>query len=229
MNNTGYQNLMRLSTIANLEGFYYQPRVDHDLLEKYNEGIIAMSACMGGEIGEAITSNRDEEALKIAEWYKQVFGDRFYLEVQDHGHPKNPYSIKNKKWLTIKLLEIGKKLDIPIVVTCDAHYLKKEDQEAHEVLLCVGTVSFLNDPKRMSLKDYPLHVEDPQNIIDRWGKESPRIYYQHIKSSQSMQCRIRTWQNFNTKVSRARWRDRKKLFRKNGLPGSGLSLWCDSL
>ncbi len=181
MNNAGYQNLMRLSTLANLEGFYYQPRIDHDLLEKYNDGVIAMSACMGGEIGEAFNSNQDEEAKKIASWYKQVFGDRFYLEVQDHGHPKNPLFNKEQQRVNNKIIKLGQELDIPVVVTCDAHYLKKEDQEAHEVLLCVGTASYLNDEKRMSLKDYPLHVEDPQAIIDRWGKEHPEFITNTLK------------------------------------------------
>ena len=87
MNNKGYQNLMQLSTTANLDGFYYYPRVDHDLLEKYNEGIIALSACMGGEVGSALKEGQYAQAKATAEWYKSVFGDRYYLEVQDHGHP----------------------------------------------------------------------------------------------------------------------------------------------
>lgn len=181
MNNTGYQNLMRLSTIANLEGFYYHPRIDHDLLEKYHEGIIAMSACMGGEIGEALNANQDEEAKNIAKWYKNLFGDRFYLEVQDHGHPKNPLFNKPQQIVNDKIIKLGKELGIPIVVTCDAHYLNKEDQEAHEVLLCVGTASYLSDEKRMSLKEYPLHVEDPQEIIDRWGGDHPEFITNTLK------------------------------------------------
>jgi DNA polymerase-3 subunit alpha len=181
MNNVGYQNLMRLSTLANLEGFYYQPRIDHDLLEKYHEGLIAMSACMGGEIGEAFKSNQDEAAKNIANWYKNLFGDRFYLEVQDHGHPKNPLFNKPQHEVNEKIIKLGKELNIPIVVTCDAHYLKKEDQEAHEVLLCVGTASYLTDEKRMSLKDYPLHVEDPRAIINRWGGEHPDFITNTLK------------------------------------------------
>jgi len=84
MNMTGYQNLMRLSTEANLKGYYYYPRVDHDLLEKYNEGLIVLSACMGGEVGQAVKDGRMEDAEKVASWYKSVFGDRYYLEIQDH-------------------------------------------------------------------------------------------------------------------------------------------------
>ena len=88
MNNTGYQNLMRLSTIANLEGFYYKPRIDHALLEQYNEGIIALSACLGGEVSEPLQHDDYEKAKEVASWYQSVFGDRYYLELQDHGHPQ---------------------------------------------------------------------------------------------------------------------------------------------
>ena len=162
MNKVGYQNLMRLSTIANLEGFYYQPRVDHELLEKYNEGIIAMSACMGGEIASHFKEGQDQKAEETAKWYSKVFEDRYYLEVQDHGHPDNPMTSKEQNVINNKLIKLGKKLNIPIVATVDAHYLKHEDQEAHEILLCVGTGSFLSESKRMSLKEYPLYVEEPE-------------------------------------------------------------------
>ncbi|HET8709208.1 MAG TPA: DNA polymerase III subunit alpha [Candidatus Saccharimonadales bacterium] len=175
MNNRGYQNLMSLSTIANLDGFYYYPRIDHELLEKYNEGIIALSACMSGEVGDALKNDQYDKAVELATWYKSVFGDRYYLEIQDHGHPKNPLHSPEQLVINEQVLKLGKELDIPVVVTCDAHYLKHEDQEAHEILLCVGTGSFLSDEKRMSLKDFPLHVEDPQAIIDRWGDEHPEV------------------------------------------------------
>lgn len=175
MNNKGYENLMRLSTIANLEGYYYYPRVDHDLLEQYNEGIIATSACMGGEVGQALKDGDTEKAEEIAEWYKSIFGDRYYLEIQDHGHPQNPLHNKEQQDINEAVLALGKKLGIPVVVTCDAHYLRHEDQEAHEALLCVGTGSYLSDDNRMSLKDYPLHVEPASKVIDRWGEEHPEV------------------------------------------------------
>jgi DNA polymerase-3 subunit alpha len=175
MNNKGYQNLMQLSTTANLDGMYYFPRVDHDLLEKYNEGIIALSACMGGEVGNALKTDDYAAAVEIAAWYKSVFGDRYYLEIQDHGHPDNPLHSEEQRVVNEGVLKLGKQLDIPVVVTCDAHYLKHEDQDAHEILLCVGTGAFLADEKRMSLKDYPLHVEEPGEIIGRWGKDHPEV------------------------------------------------------
>jgi DNA polymerase-3 subunit alpha len=175
MNNEGYQNLMKLSTKANLDGFYYFPRIDHDLLKKYNDGLIALSACLGGEIGQALLNNQYSQAKDIAKKYKDIFGDRYYLEVQDHGHPENPLTNKEQQQVNDQILKLGRELGIKIVVTCDAHYLKHEDQDAHEVLLCIGTGSFVSETKRMSLKEFPLHVETPEKIIKRWGKENPEV------------------------------------------------------
>lgn len=175
MNNTGYQNLMRLSTIANLDGFYYFPRVDHELLEEYNEGLIATSACLGGEIGDALKNDDYARAKEIAAWYKNVFGDRYYLEVQDHGHPNAPSHSAEQKTVNEGVFKLSKELAIPVILTCDAHYLRHEDQDAHEILLCVGTGSFLSDEKRMSLKDYELHVIPPQELVNRWGEAHPEV------------------------------------------------------
>lgn len=175
MNNKGYENLMQLSTTANLHGFYYFPRIDHQLLEKHSEGVIALSACMGGEVGQALQNEGYDKAVEIATWYKKVFGDRYYLEIQDHGHKDNPLHSPEQGAINEQVLKLGKELDIPVVVTCDAHYLKHENQEAHEILLCVGTGAFLSDEKRMSLKNYPLHVEEPAEIIKRWGQEHPEV------------------------------------------------------
>lgn len=175
MNNTGWKNLMQLSTKANLDGFYYFPRIDHELLEQYNEGLIVLSACMGGEVGDALKNEDYDKAKEVANWYKGVFGDRYYLEIQDHGHPDCPLHSPEQGKINEQVLKLGKELDIPVVVTCDAHYLKHEDQDAHEILLCVGTGAFLSDEKRMSLKDYPLHVEPPEEIIKRWGKDHPEV------------------------------------------------------
>ncbi len=173
MNNKGYQNLMALSTIANLEGFYYKPRIDHDLLSKHNEGLICLSGCASSELGESLRSGLYDEAKKTAEWYKEVFGDRYYLEIQDHGHPKHTSVWQEQTAINEGLIKLSKELDVPAVVTCDAHYLKHVDQDAHEILLCVQTGSFLSDQKRMSLKDFELHVTEPEEVIERWGEEHP--------------------------------------------------------
>ena len=173
MNNVGYQNLMMLSSLANLEGMYYKPRIDHELLEKYNEGLIILSGCAGGEVGESLRMDNYEEAKRVATWYKSIFGDRYYLEMQDHGHPDHPSSWDVQIKINSQLELLSKDLDIPMVVTGDGHYLSHDDQDAHEILLCVGTGAFLSDEKRMSLKDFELHVADPKELIARWGKTNP--------------------------------------------------------
>ncbi|HEU5122403.1 MAG TPA: DNA polymerase III subunit alpha, partial [Candidatus Saccharimonadales bacterium] len=173
MNETGYKNLMQLSSKANLEGMYYKPRIDYELLEEFNEGLIILSACASGEIGENLRLDNYEEAKKIAAWYKSVFGDRYYLELQDHGHPDAPAQWDVQVKINEYLERLSEELDIQMVVTSDGHYLSHDDQDAHEILLCVGTGSFLSDEKRMSLKDFELHVTDPADIIARWSKTHP--------------------------------------------------------
>jgi DNA polymerase III subunit alpha len=175
MNNTGYRNMMLLSTTANLSGFYYKPRIDRELLEQYNEGLIVLSGCIGGEVGDLLRQGQYEQAKRAANWHKKVFGDRYYLEVQDHGHEEHPQKWDVQAAVTKLTLQISRELGIPCVVTADAHYLNHEDQEAHEILLCVQTGSFLSDEKRMSLKDFDLHVTDPKEIIERWGKDRPEL------------------------------------------------------
>jgi DNA polymerase-3 subunit alpha len=173
MNNQGYKNLMRLSTISNLEGFYYKPRIDRDLIEKYNEGLIVLSGCINGEFGDAIRYEQIDKARETAKWYKKVFKDRYYIEIQDHGHPKHTSAWDEQIKVTEGSFKIAKELDIPTVITGDAHYLEKDDREAHEILLCVQTGAFLSDENRMSLKEFELYVADPKDIIKRWGEEHP--------------------------------------------------------
>jgi DNA polymerase-3 subunit alpha len=173
MNNQGYQNLMKLSTIANLEGVYYKPRIDHQLLEEYHEGLIVLSGCSSGELGSHIINDDYKSAKEIAKWYKSIFGDRYYLEMQDHGHKDHPSTSDFQSKVNSGLDKLSKDLDIPLVVSNDGHYLLKEDQDAHEILLCVGTAAFLSDTNRMSLKDFDLHVTDPLEVIGRWGQTHP--------------------------------------------------------
>lgn len=175
MNNKGYQNLMRISTVANLEGFYYKSRVDHELLQKYNEGLIVLSACIGGEVGENFRNGQDQKAREAALWYQKVFGDRYYLEVQDHGHPDHPHKWDEQVKLNKKLIDLAAELHIKTVLTADAHYSIAADQEAHEILLCVQTGAFLSDQDRMSLKNFDLFVEDPKEVIKRWGADHPEV------------------------------------------------------
>ncbi len=173
MNNEGFENLCRLMTEAEIHGKYYKPRIDHEIMEQYSEGIICLSGCAGSEISEAIRAHDEKKTMELVEWYHKIYGDRFYLEMQDHGHPDSPTHWEIQNDINVKLQEISQQTGIPLVVTCDAHYLNHEDQDAHEVLLCVGTAANLSSTNRMTLKDFELHVIPPTDIIERWGKDFP--------------------------------------------------------
>ena len=174
-NQIGWQNLCSLTTKAWVEGQYYKPRIDHDIMAEHSEGVICLSGCAGSEISESIRAGDFEKAKELASWYKSVYGEDFYLELQDHGHPECPNHWEVQKEINDGLFRLHEELDIPMVVTCDSHYLTHENQDAHEILLCVGTGSYLNDEKRMSLKEFDLFVTDPKDIIERWGKIDPEI------------------------------------------------------
>ncbi len=142
-NEVGYHNLLKLTTRSYLEGFYYKPRIDHELLEKHAEGLVCLSACLKGEINEAIVNRREREAEEQACKYRDLFGPgNFYLELQDHGIPE-------QRLVNEVLRRIAKDTGIPMVVTNDCHYLRKDDAFAHDVLLCIGTQKTLADPDRL--------------------------------------------------------------------------------
>ncbi len=141
MNNTGYHNLMKLVSLGYTEGYYYTPRVDKELLEKYKEGLIALSGCMKGEVAERVILEQYDDAKKTALEFKEMFGDRFYLEIQDHGIPEQKIVIE-------KFAKMSKELDIPLVCSNDAHYTKREEAEAHDLLLCIGSKNTVYDEQR---------------------------------------------------------------------------------
>ena len=173
MNDQGFENLCRLQTEAEINGKYYKPRIDHRIMEEYSEGIICLSGCAGSEISDAIRNDDFERAEELIKWYHGVYGDRFYLELQDHGHPDSPTHWDVQTKINNWLMDYAKKSGLPLVVTCDAHYLKVEDEAAHEVLLCIGTGSKISDENRMSLKDFQLNVIPPEELLPRWQKTCP--------------------------------------------------------
>lgn len=131
-NQTGYKNMCHLSSIAYTEGTWYKPRIDFELLEKYHEGLICLSACIAGELPQLLLAGKDEEAKEMALKYKNLFGkDHYYIELQDHG-------LEDQKTVNKKLIALSKELDIPLVVTNDIHYIEKEDWEAQDCLRCIG-------------------------------------------------------------------------------------------
>jgi DNA polymerase-3 subunit alpha len=143
----GYRNLLALATKANLEGYYYRPRMDKELLQQHHEGIIAFSGCHSGEVPRLLAADRWDEALEAARWYKELFGD-FYIEVQEHNIPEADK-------LNKKLVRLARELGYPLVATNDVHFVRREDAPIHDILLCIGTNTSILDERRMRLAGDP--------------------------------------------------------------------------
>jgi DNA polymerase III subunit alpha len=160
-NEQGYKNLVKLVTIANLDGFYYKPRIDEEVLERYAEGLIGLSACIQGKIPRLLLANKNDEAEEIAKKYEKFFGKgNFYLELQHH--PNIPDQITANK----RLIELSKKTGIPLVATNDIHYLRKEDSEAQDVLMLINTGADANDPERLSMLKENFSMISPEEMIE---------------------------------------------------------------
>ena len=143
-NETGYKNLIKLTTAAHLEGFYYKPRIDKEILAAHSEGLIAMSGCLASEIPDWIMKDQLDKARDAVDFFKQTLGaDNFFLELQNHGIPEQAKVNKH-------LIQWAKEFGLKLVATNDVHYINKSDSHAHDCLVCIGTQSLLSDPKRMS-------------------------------------------------------------------------------
>ena len=152
-NQAGYRNLVRLTSIGFTEGFYRRPRIDREVLAKYSEGVVCLAACLSGEVALYLRQSRYDEARKTAEWLAQTFGrDNFWLEIQKHGIPEEDIVTKG-------MLELGREMGLGVVATNDAHYLRREDAESHDVLLAIGTGSDLDDPKRFRFTGQESYVK----------------------------------------------------------------------
>jgi len=157
-NRTGYRNLIQLTTKAHLEGFYYKPRVDKELLEQHHQGLIALSACTSGEVPRLVLEGRFQEAKQAALWYQQTFGD-FYLEIQRHPIPE-------LEQINQVLIPMGDELGIPLVATNDVHYVNQEDASTHDLLLCIGTNSSIYDEKRLKMAGNFFYLKSPQEMAE---------------------------------------------------------------
>ena len=157
-NNEGYKNLSRLVSEGFTRGFYYRPRVDYKLLEKYSGGLIALSACLSGDLPKLLLDGRDNEARQVAQKYLDIFGrGNFFVELQDHGIPE-------EKQVLPRLVKLAREMDIPLVVTNDCHYLTADDAEAQEVLMCIQTGKTLSDPGRMKMTTRELYVKSEEEM-----------------------------------------------------------------
>ncbi|MCO5223578.1 MAG: DNA polymerase III subunit alpha [Thermomicrobiales bacterium] len=163
-NETGYRNLMKLASSASLNGYYYRPRVDIDMLERHKEGIIATSACLGGPLANNLLYERPDTARDYAVKLAEIFGrERFFVEIQDHG-------LKEQLQVNKDLLSLAKSFDLPIVVTNDVHYCNQGDSPAQELLVCIQTNTTLSDPKRLKPETDELYLKSPQEMWDRFGE-----------------------------------------------------------
>ena len=159
-NDTGYKNLIRLVTSGYLDGFYYKPRIDKELLAEHSEGLIALSSCGRGEVADSITKEDIPRAIEAAGQYREIMGeDNFFLELQYHN-------MEYQEKINEELIQIGKKLSIPLVATNNCHYLEKKDFRAHEILLCLQTGKTINDPYRMQYPSDEYYFKSPQEMIE---------------------------------------------------------------
>jgi len=162
---TGYNNLLKIVTRAHLEGFFYKPRVDKEFLARHSQGLIALSACAHGELGHLIMNGRGDEARRVALWYKETFGD-FYMELQKHPIPElaqvNP-----------ELIAISRETGIPLVATNDVHYIHRDDAPSHDLLLCIGTNTSVNDEKRLKMTGDYYYLRSPKEMAELFS-DSPQ-------------------------------------------------------
>lgn len=163
----GYKNLCKLVTAGYLEGFYYKPRIDRELLESHNEGLIALSACLHGEIPYYLQQRDMKKAVAVAGWYREIFKDRFFLEVMDNGIPEQVEVNK-------AIFKIGKKLNIPVVATNDCHYLRREDARAHDILLCIQTGKTITTPNRLKFQTDHFYFKSPEEMGEAF-KDFPEV------------------------------------------------------
>ena len=162
-NKTGYQNLTKLVSLSFIDGFYYKPRIDLEILEKYSEGLVCLSACLAGSLSQALIRDDMEKAEEIALWHKNIFKDDYYIEIQHNG-------LREQIRINQKLIALARKLDIPLVATNDAHYLKKEDSYFHEVLLCIQTGKRMSDEDRMRFETEEFYIKSPEEMSEYFSE-----------------------------------------------------------
>ena len=172
----GYMNLVKLVSIAHCEGMYYKPRINFELLQKYHEGLICSSACLGGEVLQNLLKNNYEGAKAAAKRYKDLFGDDYYIELQDHG-------LEEQKRTNPDLIRIANELDIKMIITNDSHYLKKEDADWHDTLLCLQTNALKADENRFHFPNNEFYVKTPMELRDSFKWMDSDLFDECIKNT----------------------------------------------
>lgn len=182
-NEKGYKNLLKLVTKGYMEGFYYKPRIDKELLAEHSEGLIALSSCVRGEVGHNVNRENVPRATKVASQYAEIMGENnFFLELQDH-------KLENQDRINKELIGIGKKLNIPVVATNNCHYLDREDFRAHEILLCLQTGKTITDPYRMQYASDEFYFKSPEEMIALF-KEVPEAIENTVKIAERCELEL---------------------------------------
>jgi len=158
-NKKGYKNIIKLDSIAYVDGFYYKPRIDYKLLKDHSEGLVCLSGCLQGRVSKRLVRNDYEGAREAALMLKEIFGEDFYLEIQDHGIPE-------QKRINPLLIKLSKELDIPLVATNDVHYIEKEDNEVQDVIACISTKSTIDDPTRFKMDTDQAYLKTPEEMAE---------------------------------------------------------------
>jgi len=184
-NKTGYRNLMKLSSIAYLEGFYYKPRIDKEVLRQYHEGIIATSACMKGEIFQKLNNVDKQEAIKAVEEYLDIFGDDFYLEIQNHHIPEEA-GYEN-------IYKLAREMGVPVIATNDNHYLLKGQHSSHDILLCIQSGKTVKDTNRMRYNTTELYLKSEQEMYELF-KDKPDVLERTLEVTEKCNLEIETGQ-----------------------------------
>ncbi len=161
-NRSGYQNLIKMASIAQLEGFYYKPRIDREILAQHSDGVIVLTACGGGEIPQLLLDGRDEQARQAVRWYQEHFPDRFYIELQTHEIPEFDPVYR-------QMVDLAREMDVPLVATNDVHYARRDQAEAHDILLCIGTSKTVNEPNRLRMSDPSYYMRSPEEMWQLYG------------------------------------------------------------
>ncbi len=179
-NQSGYQNLLELASLAQLEGFYYKPRIDKETLAAHSEGVLVLSACLQGEVPQLLLQGQEAQAREAVRWYQQHFPGRFYLEIQDHDIPE-------QRQVNPKVIALAREMHVPLVATNDIHYARRDQFEAHDVLLCVGTGKTVNEPNRMRMSDNSYYMRSPDEMAALF-KDTPDALENTVKIAE--QCNV---------------------------------------
>ena len=179
-NQAGYQNLLKLVSIAQLEGFYYKPRIDKEVLAQYGEGLIVLTACAQGEIPQLLVQGQIDQAREAVRWYQAQFPDRFYFELQSHDIPEFDPVYR-------QMVELAHEMGVPLVATNDIHYAKRDQADAHDVLLCIGTGKTVNETNRMRMTDPSYYMRSPEEMA-RLYADLPEALANTVKIAE--QCNV---------------------------------------